>query len=52
MVKNYDYSDEDMRMGGSVQSSQDGRIVAVIGGRNYNLEITAMQQVSNNPVLL
>ena len=32
----YDYSDEDMRMGGSVQSSQDGRIVAVIGGRNYN----------------
>ena len=33
----YDYSDEDMRMGGAVQSSQDGRIVAVIGGRNYNL---------------
>ena len=32
----YSYSDEDMRMGGSVQSSQDGRIVAVIGGRNYN----------------
>ena len=32
----YDYSDEDMRMGGAVQSSQDGRIVAVIGGRNYN----------------
>ena len=31
----YDYSDEDMRMGGAVQSSQDGRIVAVIGGRNY-----------------
>jgi penicillin-binding protein 1A len=23
-------------MGGAVQSSQDGRIVAVIGGRNYN----------------
>ena len=36
MVKKYDYSDEDMRMGGAVQSSQDGRIVAVIGGRNYN----------------
>ena len=32
----YSYSDEDMRMGGAVQSSQDGRIVAVIGGRNYN----------------
>ena len=32
----YDYSDEDMRMGGAVQSSQDGRIIAVIGGRNYN----------------
>ena len=31
----YDYSDEDMRMGGCVQSSQDGRIIAVIGGRNY-----------------
>ena len=24
----YSYSDEDMRMGGAVQSSQDGRIVA------------------------
>ena len=32
----YDYSDEDMRMGGAVQSSQDGRIIAVIGGRNYS----------------
>ena len=32
----YAYSDEDMRMGGAVQSSQDGRIVAVIGGRNYS----------------
>ena len=31
----YSYSDEDMRMGGCVQSSQDGRVVAVIGGRNY-----------------
>ena len=31
----YTYSDEDMRMGGAVQSSQDGRIVAIIGGRNY-----------------
>ena len=31
----YSYSDEDMRMGGCVQSSQDGRIIAVIGGRNY-----------------
>ncbi|MBM6842349.1 penicillin-binding protein, partial [[Clostridium] spiroforme] len=28
--------DEDMRMGGVVQSSQDGRIVAVIGGRDYS----------------
>ena len=25
-----------MRMGGAVQSSQDGRIIAVIGGRNYS----------------
>ena len=32
----YSYSDEDMRMGGVVQSSQDGRIVAVIGGRDYS----------------
>ncbi len=31
----YSYSDEDMRMGGCVQSSQDGRVIAVIGGRNY-----------------
>lgn len=31
----YDYTDEDLQMAGSVQSSQDGRIVAVIGGRNY-----------------
>ena len=31
----YKYSDEDMQMGGSVQSTQDGRIVAVIGGHNY-----------------
>ena len=37
MVKKYDYSDEDMRMGESaVQSSQYGRIIAVIGGRNYS----------------
>ena len=32
----YDYSDEDLRMGGAIQSSQDGRIVAIIGGRNYS----------------
>ena len=25
-----------MRIGGAVQSSQDGRIIAVIGGRNYS----------------
>lgn len=31
----YKYSDEDLQMGGSVQSTQDGRIVAVIGGHNY-----------------
>lgn len=31
----YKYSDEDMQMGGSVQSTQDGRIIAVIGGHNY-----------------
>lgn len=31
----YDYSDEDLQMAGSVQSTQDGRIVAVIGGHNY-----------------
>lgn len=31
----YKYTDEDMQMGGSVQSTQDGRIVAVIGGHNY-----------------
>lgn len=31
----YKYSDEDMQMGGSIQSTQDGRIVAVIGGHNY-----------------
>lgn len=31
----YSYSDEDLRMGGCVQSSQDGRVIAVIGGRNY-----------------
>lgn len=33
----YDYTDEDMQMSGSIQSTQDGRIVAVIGGRNYKL---------------
>lgn len=31
----YKYTDKDMQMSGSVQSTQDGRIVAVIGGRNY-----------------
>lgn len=31
----YKYSDEDMQMAGSIQSTQDGRIVAVIGGRDY-----------------
>lgn len=31
----YKYTDEDMQMAGSIQSTQDGRIVAVIGGRNY-----------------
>lgn len=31
----YDYSDEDMQMSGSVQESQTGRIVAILGGRNY-----------------
>lgn len=31
----YDYSDEDLNMAGSVQSSQDGRIIAILGGRNY-----------------
>ena len=44
----YDYSDEDMRMGGAIQSSQDGRIVAIIGGRNYSYGLlnfaTAKQQ--------
>lgn len=30
-----DYAEEDMQMSGSIQSTQDGRIVAVIGGRNY-----------------
>ena len=48
----YDYSDEDMRMGGAVQSSQDGRIVAVIGGRNYNLVIIIMLHKNNNLVHL
>ena len=33
----YKYTDEDMQMSGSIQSTQDGRIVAVIGGRNYKL---------------
>ena len=36
--RKYSYSDEDMRMGGAIQSSQDGRIVAVIGGRNCNFQ--------------
>ena len=44
----YNYSDEDMRMGGAIQSSQDGRIVAIIGGRNYSYGLlnfaTAKQQ--------
>lgn len=31
----YKYTDEEMQMSGSVQSTQDGRIIAVIGGRNY-----------------
>ena len=31
----YKYSDEDLQMGGSVQSTQDGRVIAVIGGHNY-----------------
>lgn len=31
----YEYTDEEMQMAGSIQSTQDGRIVAVIGGRNY-----------------
>ena len=31
----YDYTDEHMQMAGSIQSTQDGRIIAVIGGRNY-----------------
>lgn len=48
----YSYSDEDMRMGGSVQQVKmvvsSLLLVVVI----ITLEITAMQQVSNNPVLL
>ncbi|WP_296879440.1 transglycosylase domain-containing protein [Thomasclavelia sp.] len=31
----YNYSDEELQMAGSVQSSQDGRIVAIIGGHSY-----------------
>mgnify|MGYP001657671968 FL=1 len=49
----YDYSDEDMRMGGAVQSSQDGRIVAIIGGRNYsygNLNFATQKQQPGSSV--
>ncbi|MDO5813050.1 MAG: transglycosylase domain-containing protein [Bacillota bacterium] len=49
----YDYSDEDMRMGGAIQSSQDGRIVALIGGRNYsygNLNFATQKQQPGSSV--
>ena len=49
----YDYSDEDMRMGGAIQSSQDGRIVALIGGRNYsygNLNFATTKQQPGSSV--
>ncbi len=32
----HDYVNEDMQVGGSIQSVDDGRIVAVIGGRDYS----------------
>ena len=48
----YDYSDEDMRMGGAVQSSQDGRIIAVIGGRNYILWGLQLRYIENNNLVL
>ena len=43
----YDFPTEDVQVGGSIQSTQDGRIVAVIGGRNYsgfNLNRAAIKQ--------
>ena len=49
----YDYSDEDMRMGGAVQSSQDGRVIAIIGGRNYtfgNLNFATQKQQPGSSV--
>ena len=49
----YDYSDEDMRMGGAIQSSQDGRVVALIGGRNYsygNLNFATTKQQPGSSV--
>jgi penicillin-binding protein 1A len=35
LVKNYDFPDEYMEVGISIQNTQDGRIISVIGGRNY-----------------
>ena len=45
----YDYSDEDMRMGGAIQSSQDGRIVAIIGGRNYSYGLLNFATTKQQP---
>lgn len=45
----YKYSDEDLQMGGSVQSTQDGRIVAVIGGRNYKSGDLNKAEVKQQP---
>ena len=49
----YNYSDEDMRMGGAIQSSQDGRVIALIGGRNYsygNLNFATTKQQPGSSV--
>ena len=45
----YNYSDEDMRMGGAIQSSQDGRIVAIIGGRNYSYGLLNFATTKQQP---
>lgn len=45
----YDYKDDYMNMAGSIQSTLDGRIVAVMGGRNYQAGDLNLATVKRQP---
>lgn len=45
----YNYSDEDIETGGTVQTTLTGRLVAVVGGRNYRAGDLNNATVKNQP---